>query len=237
MAAKSNQDVMDALKTVDKMNQAVQDLSKDCQCELTLFTNSGNLQPLTGQFNSNCDAFIGSNGYYGSWGAVIGETLIAARQENPAYEVFFADSTTNIDGVTTLCPQWTRLSEEQRVNFWVWTFAAISQAESSCDPGAVANGINGKIAVGLTQLERSRQYRYWRSRDANGNGYCDVDTVQSVDNNLKCALDIMLGHLTGVYRQPPSVIGNSYWQELRGSNRKIARMISEFQLCHAEEQI
>jgi hypothetical protein len=158
----------------------------------------------------NCFKYIESNGEVGSWG----KSVIEAIYKLPKDEIqnsYLANSFTDMELV---CPNYKNFNEQLKLKFWVWTFAAISWQESSCNPKTTAQGINSK-AVGLLQLEDSLRLRAGRG------GHCEVKDVKQANNNIACGVEILHQQLLG----PKSTYftnstgelfwKSGYWQHLR----------------------
>ena len=85
-------------------------------------------------FSIKCKNFIQDNGTYGPWGTDIKNYLEKNQKIKTA---FFDPDLLGMDTPPKTCPRWKQLSHDEKLKFWVWTFAAIAQDESTCDPEAV----------------------------------------------------------------------------------------------------
>lgn len=184
---------------------------------------------------ADCDGFIKDDGSYGAYGKVIAK----AFNEYPHLKNLLSDDAASKRGMGRLCPGFSRLDQEDRVRFWVWTFASIAWAESTCLPRAKARGSN-TAAVGLLQMEAGIKHRSWRGQLCRK--YADVSAPGP---NLLCGMEIMHGHFAGKYEDPPNCSGASaeglvlrcsYWQKLRQPNSTITRLISLFPDCATSSQ-
>lgn len=193
-------------------------------------SRSSRMPPLDPAFSgrgADCSAFISSNGSLGPLGQTIADSVVA---RGPNSSLLIDNRPGMSDGVRA-CPKWRQLSQQDRVHFWVWTFAAIAWDESTCKSNARnANATNG-VAVGLMQLDEQRSARYWRGPNCNGS------SVAAPTQNVLCSLDIMeelLKGRQGVYKTNGNLWGtNSYWQKLRARDGgNIGRLIKTFPLCH-----
>lgn len=87
------------------------------------------------------------------------------------------------------CPGFAKMNRDQRINFWVWTMAAVSKAESDCGAPRFRKEIYDYTAryprwiVGEYQVESRTKDRRWRGP------FCGVDSVASFEANALCALD------------------------------------------------
>jgi hypothetical protein len=190
--------------------------------------------------NAVCSQYLNANGTVGNKGAHI--VKIMTGQHKATYErVLLSDRAGDKPGMPLVCPRWKNLSKEQRLQFWVWTFAAISKKESTCgeDPKSKRAAIDtgtGELAAGEFQLNYALKQRNWRGVSS-GLSHCRAKNILSFENNVACSLDIMVDQFTGVYsygyvrrgkrrirvHYPTGLTGNSYWAELK-TNRTPSRM-------------
>lgn len=176
---------------------------------------------------ANCSAFISSNGALGPLGQTIFNN-ISSRGANSPFVV--ADRPGMSDGPKA-CPRWRQLTKQDRIHFWIWTFAAIAWDESTCLPNARNSNATNGVAVGLMQLDEQKSGRSWRGPN------CKAKSVASANQNVLCSLDIMeelMRGKDGVYKSNGHLWGStSYWQKLKvkdGGN--IGKLIRTFPLCH-----
>lgn len=178
---------------------------------------------------ADCDGFIKDDGTYGTYGKVIER----AFNEYDHLGNLLSDDAATKRGMGRVCPNFKSLQKEDRVRFWVWTFASIAWAESTCLPRARARGTT-TTAVGLLQMEAGIKHRRWR-----GQLCAKFAEVASPGPNLLCGLEIMHGHFAGKYEGDSCSGANSqglilkcsYWQKLRVTNSTITRLISLFPEC------
>jgi hypothetical protein len=99
------------------------------------------------KFSPNCQAFIGASGEYGEWGRIIENEL----KNSDHLSIFLSDQAGQVRNMDRICPNFTRLSREQKIRFWVWAFMSIAQVESTCQSGLQASepSSNGYFAQGL----------------------------------------------------------------------------------------
>lgn len=154
-----------------------------------------------------CTGFIRADGSYGPYGRVMENSLNSSQRLKRTLLNDDANTVARDGQMRALCPRFSALLPDERINFWIWTFAAISWAESRCQNLKASPCTSGNC-VGLMQLEERRSLRHWRGR------FCDVPSVLDPENNLKCSLEIMSGQFEGVYGHPPS-LRHSYWEKLR----------------------
>ena len=165
----------------------------------------------------------------------------------------------NIDQMGKICPNFSRLTDQQKLKFWVWTFAAIAWDEGKCISNIARLDATNGVAAGDFQLpENWKDGRSWR-----GPG-CDAteEKVQGVNakrrpigrflmanemNSIPCGVEIMGGAICGFYstRRWPlrceesegykgkALFGHHlYWEKLRQpSHGKVLSMVKEYPLC------
>lgn len=188
------------------------------------------MPPLDAAFTgkgANCSAFISTNGTLGPLGQTIFNSISSRGANSP---LVIADRPGMSDGPKA-CPKWRELSQQDRIHFWIWTFAAIAWDESTCLPNARNPRATNGVAVGLMQLDEQRSARSWRGPN------CRTTSVASANQNVLCSLDIMeelMRGKDGVYKSNGHLWGNtSYWQKLKlKQGGDIGRLIRTFPLCH-----
>ena len=193
------------------------------------FTCSGPSPSLHADFKNNgadCTGFIHSDGNYGSYGAVIRDYLAREDDTSP----YFRSEQVGMVGPPSVCPRWRELSREDKVRFWVWTFAAIAWKESTCVASSSNQEATYGHAVGLLQLDANRSDRSWRGPN------CRVDDIRPPAPNLQCGMDIMKDLLRGPegpYKTSGALYPvKSYWASFRAeSGGPVAALIARFPLC------
>jgi hypothetical protein len=187
-----------------------------------------------------CPNYVDSQGFYGEKGQHI-KKLLEGENSHIYHNALMGSEAGDKPGMKEVCPAWKRMSLEQRKQFWVWTFAAISSDESTCgqDPKskrAFHDHVTGMLPIGEFQMNYERKHRQWRGRKL-GLRNCAVPNVTSFESNMACSLDIMVDQFAGVYsnvyvrrgkrrvlvHHPTGLTGNSYWAELK-TNRTPSRM-------------
>jgi hypothetical protein len=171
-------------------------------------------------WNPRCQNFIDDDGLYGDWGQEIADNLKPEDFPN------FFDST-NVKDVVKLCPAFADFTEEQTTNFWVYTFAAVSMAESSCNRKALADGPNGQ-AGGLLQLHVGSTKLY-----------CGMSIKTFVANdNLKCGMKILDKQLNA-YNELFVSHGKTYWQTLQDGTggAQVRKILKKYAPCFTKTEI
>tara|TARA_R110000868_G_scaffold14661_4_gene67856 strand:- start:7231 stop:8022 length:792 start_codon:yes stop_codon:yes gene_type:complete len=193
----------------------------------------------TPYFNPACKSFIRDNGSYGPWGTIIKDYIVA---KGGASSRFFADSLPGMESAPRTCPNWGRLSENEKMKFWVWMMASIAQVESSCNNRSVNTGRVPNPSDrprGLLQLNTLRSERQWRG--PNCRFPSGAEATYNASNNLKCGMDIMdelLKGSSGEYRANGKIFPtNSYWEKLRPNHSSnggpIGRLVRRYPPCGA----
>ena len=188
---------------------------------------------LTRAFNAKCRKFIKNDGSYGPWGADIENYIL---QNHKIKTAFFHQKILGMQSAPKTCPNWKILSEQEKLKFWVWTFAAIAQDESSCNPEVVNQGTKkhpipdkSDPPTGLFQLNALYKERYWRSGKQERECKFPSGKTKPVKEHIHCSLRIMYDLIKlppGQKPYRPKIGGifptNSYWENLRGtSNKKV----------------
>lgn len=164
----------------------------------------------------DCVNFIQNNGELGNWGEIISEYV----QDESNRELFFNNDIPQMDSGANVCPNWSSFSDEQKVHFWAWVFAAIAWDESKCRQNERNLDGTNSVAVGLLQMEEPRSERAWRPGT-----HCLVPSVAEPRANILCGLDIMRELLrgpNGIHEGSGAIFSRgrttSYWEKLRENN-------------------
>jgi len=179
----------------------------------------GKVYPKELAANPKCAGFVTPDFKLGPWGVIIKDQFHKLLNNRPkdVKETFFSNS---IPDMPLRCPNFSNLSQAQKIDFWIWLFAAVASQESSCKNGVFGNGVHS-LAVGLTQLPSAWSSRYWRGQSCRTN-------VKWADANLRCSLDIMMELLrngNGEYKGNGKIFhNNSYWGVLKGASRNEKKM-------------
>jgi hypothetical protein len=205
--------------------------------------------------NPFCERFIDKTGSYGIYGKIVADYLNAKLKTNRSTPML-ADDLVGMEEKPNICPNWRAFDNEERIRFWVWTFAAMSAIESSCGAHkATLTGVRGiprkdsngkiigyKIAIGLLQMEKDRRDRYWRGPTCN---VSEAEITQSF-GNLRCGIDIMEGLVSGnlpkgnpkpIYRGV-GMPATSYWWHLNHENGgQIGKLIRSYTPCSQENYV
>lgn len=219
--------------SVAKMNSDLSSIDRlvsppEADCEATVKKDLPGLSAGFYKNGAKCDNFINSNGKLGPWGKAIDDYIIAQGNSS----IFLSDRLNGFERDPGFCPNWKKLTAEQKRHFWAWTFAAIAWKESTCKPTAKNRKASNGTAVGLLQMDEKQKDRKWRGR------YCAVASVVGAEANVRCGMDIMSELLIGKegeYRSNGMLYGKkngSYWEQLRHPDGgKIGELIRQNPLC------
>lgn len=190
-------------------------------------------------FNKDCTKFIKEDGTYGVWGEEI-ETYINKKGREDSR--FLGDHIPGMSSAPFTCPNWKKLSADDRINFWVWMIASMAMVESTCNVKAlnVGSAIPDRTDPprGLMQLNSLKSGRSWRGPNCKfaNNGMGAIDQI-------RCSMDIMeqvLKGKTGHYKSNGMIFPtNSYWEKLRprhsSNGGPIGKLARRFPPCGAKE--
>lgn len=203
-----------------------------------------------------CREFIGETGFVNdqSVGLMIYEAMkevekANAQATNVRGQITGPPSTCKFENDISFgraCPNYPDLSPLQKQHVWLWLWAGIAQAESSCDIEKETKGIFNEalqrynIASGLFGLEDSMDTRKTNGRDPR---FCSPDapvpSVSQIKNNpekrlelqffqTRCAASTMFDTSCG-----KTFYGlHSYWEESLSFSRKVSDLIARHPLCN-----
>lgn len=176
-------------------------------------------------FNPTCKNFIKDDGSIGPWG----QKMLSAMKE---VDKDYGSNCFN-GGIKfgQRCPGFQKLNKAEQDHVWVWLWASVAQAESSCQPDAQAEGIYNEkhkrfnTADGLLQLEYSTETRNSNNRDRR---YCpDRADTQAINFQMRCAASIMSKSQCGGYLKDKG----SYWLKLGKEEGTIWDLLKKHPLC------
>lgn len=181
------------------------------------------------QKGADCSDFIERNGGFGD----LGKTFVSHAKAMGSKALFYNN---DIPGPRETCPNWRKLTVEEKAYYWIWFFAAISWKESTCGVNTVNKAATHGVAVGMFQLNQNVKDRYWRG-GVNGKS-CAVKDIRPHDANLKCGMEILnelLKGKKGLYMGSGALYGrsaNSYWEDLRKADGgQVMMLMRRFPLC------
>lgn len=172
---------------------------------------------------ANCSSYISSkNGDYGEKGKILKKLLFSKVLGKFKYPHYF-DTVPN--DIKTLCPSFKSFSNEQKVNFWIWFYAALSLDESTCGADLKAQGVNG-LAVGDFQMEKSHSLRVGGGRPS---PECFTGDISAFENNASCSVAILnkeLGKKENMFSKP------TYWAKLRKPSGNVYNVLRKYPRCY-----
>ncbi len=201
-------------------------------------------------FDPRCKKFINTSGEIGPYGKYIEEYIESKNPEinseeakkddnKKLYNAFMKGDLPGMVNIPNICPNWKLFKKEKKILFWVWTFASMANAESSCNSNAETSGSTGEAterSSGLYQLNKLRANRKWRGVNCK----FSEEEIFNPKVNTFCALDIMSEQLLGkhgMYNANGKIYPtNSYWKKLRvRRGRKpggsIGKLMKKFPFC------
>lgn len=166
-------------------------------------------------FSDSCHSFAQSS-KFGKWGSYIIEEMRA----NDFDELYRGTS-----DIVKVCPAFPQMEDGEKEALWVLIINAMSNFESSCDPGEKGYGPNGSL-IGLLQLHRGKENKYSHG--------CQKLDGKSPRDTFRCGLSMLNDQIQrdGLLFSP-----NSYWDVLRPAgldhkSRKIRAAIKAYEACH-----
>lgn len=188
-----------------------------------------------------CPGYLNADGSPGAKGRVF-----ATQLDKPFYSAtLLSDRVARSNGMGLVCPNFASLSREERKQFWLYVFASINEAESTCgtNPKTLkpAQDVHG-IVIGDFQMNYPYGDRFWRGAPQSDKA-CAIRSAKAMGefgNNARCALDIITDQMRGVHDpRNPGLLGNSYFALLNTrldpsrKNSKVVRNIQRFAPCGA----
>jgi hypothetical protein len=170
------------------------------------------------QISSRCEPLMDSEGNRGEWGDALHGIM-----SSPPYVSAF----TNPTPIQSLCPQASKMNQEEILNFWVWLWTALAQEESSCRLNqhhathASGRRINHREGHGLWTMEKSKIIR--RSRGP------ACAKIEDFEGQALCSVDIMFK--TQLDRARPITWSGSYWGPLRRYKKQMKPHMARFKRC------
>jgi len=187
-----------------------------------------------------CRSFIDEYGVLGEHGNIIKNELL--KENSHLKELLDKEVLAGVKDIEKVCPRINEFSEIELVNFWIWTFMAIANKESSCNPKIGYGPLNddGFYPVGLLQMEkvgerldgtRSR----WAGNPEPRKACRSRNLISDAGDNIRCGLDAMKNLIMGYHscamievpgstptinrEKTPNcqgeIFANSYWQKMR----------------------
>ena len=167
---------------------------------------------------TQCENIIRSNGEPGQ----VGILLLAAMKQHQ--DCYFGSG---MSPHPSVCGGFSEFSDQEKVNFWLYTFAAIAKDRSNCEPER--SSASGKYD-GLFNLPYA-----WRDRRDQGldQTHCQVggpSNSRELGFQANCAVATLAGDSCEFGARVGS--GNSYWNNLQQSNGSISNILKRFPGCN-----
>lgn len=175
--------------------------------------------------NPKCDDFIDQQGNYGERGQALIKEITGEGRATNHTAAFFGNGQ-DIEGLLDYCPNFPQMSDDEKLNLWIWTMTVISNYESGCNEAAGSpkppNNPPYGETVGAFQTPRMEEGRgpEWRGPGcAEGQGY------STTDHQVPCAVQILGDSITGKYHKGKGTFvteKGSHWEvimECGPSNR------------------
>lgn len=176
---------------------------------------------------ANCKLFVKDNGELGEHGKILVNHLPNIKNSK------LFDN--NLGRMNEVCPKWSKFSKIDKEYFWVWFFASIALAESTCRNNYKSKAVNG-MGIGYFQLDAPKSARSWKG--GKDNKACRVASIVGAKENITCALEIFNEQLRGKaseFKGNGNLFDkktNSYWQKLRYSDGdEIIERVKTFPGC------
>lgn len=188
-------------------------------------------------FASSCRSFIDQTGHLGPRGRKVLDAISKAgkdwfyggpdccKTKMRAWDPYSARQVSVIPkpiDVSAVCPKFNTFSQKQKEYFWVWTFAAMANDESTC--GMRSDNPRNPNTCGLMQLEKRRK----RNRDpvlCNPSANCRTNETFQMECSASILRDFAMRFNFSL------TAGGSYWEKLRG-NKSVARHIRLYPGCN-----
>ncbi len=241
-------------------NRNIVDMSTQAMTRINLTADYRHIVPESGLLADHCvgeDQYFKTDGTLGSKGQLLRRELAseAGAQSTPMRHLFFR----NTYPENTICPNLSSMTDDQKLNYWIWYMASIAEMESDCGRNSYnPNGSDG-VASGEFQLNEDWDSRKWRGlNDARREGGgCNVTgpkvtppsyayssppqlLMANIENNIPCAVEILAGGLCGFYStnsgrcldETRPLTGLGYWQDIRNETGEIMTNLRSFPLCN-----
>jgi hypothetical protein len=197
------------------------------------YTDFGGMKPPA----KLCSLFMDEKGNLNSYGRIV-KGYINEEVKEQGSSRFLSDDLVGMVDTPKICPNWKQLSDDEKIRFWVWMFAATAFEESRCNAAVKDHFDINDYAVGLYQLERNVKIRGRRGP----NCMVSAKTIHSPISNIRCAMDMIHYQLMPIADGPMKQSGrlysapgqktNSYFYWLRQANGgEIGKHLRNFEPC------
>lgn len=219
--------------------------------------------PTSGDLASLCvgsTQYFNADGTLGEKGRILKRELTGSvgSRSTPMRALYFRNTFPNMD---KLCRNFDNMTDDEKLNFWIWYNASKARTESECGRNAYNPNDPAGVSVGEMQIPASWENREWRGING-GAGGCDARPpavhppsrdhenppaylMAQTENNLVCSVEVLSGVLCGFYQDPTeqcnattyAPYGHGFWRQLRVDDQSsfdaspIIQNIRSFPLC------
>jgi|GEM_PF-2060383 len=174
-------------------------------------------------FAKGCDNFINKEGQLGAWGSY---TLQLIKDKPDSFGLNVPDD------ITKWCPNYPKMTKDQRELYWVWIIMSMASSESSCNPTNDNRNAPNGTAIGLLQV--------WKpvcpkARDLHvpyQNIQCGVDLLAKELQNRDTLMTPTSRGSEGTYWGP---LRSDDWNRARGGDirgaQKTRSLMSQYRYC------
>lgn len=171
-----------------------------------------------------CSNLMDQNGDLGNSGKILFQTM--NKPENKRHF-------THDNSLGKLCPRFSHLSDEDKLQAWTWLWTALAQEESSCNatvihPTVIKNKKTGQKRIlnpyagyGLWALEKDKNIRAWRGSECSNIG--------TIEGQIKCSVSIMRKQIAS--RGTADIRSGSYWGPLHRAESQMLPHMRRLSLC------
>ncbi|WP_295905539.1 hypothetical protein [uncultured Bdellovibrio sp.] len=175
------------------------------------------------KFAKGCDHFINKEGQLGAWGSY---TLQQIKDKPESFGLNVPDD------ITKWCPNYPKMSKDQRELYWVWIIMSMASSESSCNPNNDNRNAPNGTAIGLLQV--------WKpvcpkARDLHvpyQNIQCGIDLLAKELQNRDTLMTPTSKGPEGTYWGP---LRSDDWNKRRGGDiagaQKTRGLMSQYRYC------
>lgn len=175
------------------------------------------------KFAKGCDHFINKEGQLGAWGSY---TLQQIKDKPDSFGLNVPDD------ITKWCPNYPKMTKDQRELYWVWIIMSMASSESSCNPTNDNRNAPNGTAIGLLQV--------WKpvcpkARDLHvpyQNIQCGVDLLAKELQNRDTLMTPTSKGSEGTYWGP---LRSDDWNKRRGGDiagaQKTRGLMSQYRYC------
>jgi hypothetical protein len=197
------------------------------------YTDEGGMKPPL----KLCTLFMDEHGNLNAYGRIV-KNYIQDEIRHDGSSRFLSNDLVGMETNPQICPNWKSFSNDTKIKFWVWMFAATAFEESRCEAKVRDHFDINDYAVGLYQLEKNIKIRGHRGENCIASNYA----IHQPYSNIRCAMDMIHYQLlpietkeikqSGRLYSAPGQSTNSYFYWLRQPNGgEIGHHLRHFTPC------